>query len=147
MTKIDYEAGKKAVGEIIKNSAKVENILSTISELNKNLDEATKEYNELSSNLAKIETKLSNNFNKQFENLSKDFNKSIEVNLAQSLSEVSVRLRDLKDQQANSELALENLSDKFETKLKKLRFFILFWGAVFCAVTVGTVMYLAGITL
>ena len=141
MTKIDYEGGKKAVETIVENSAKVEKILTTIADLNKQLDDATTEYEKLNENLSKLEQKLTNNFNEQFENLSKEFTKSIEVNLAERLSEVSLRLRDLKDEQSNTQVVLDKLNEKFETKLKSIRLFIFFWGAVFSASTVGALLY------
>ena len=144
MTKIDYEGGKKAVQDIVKNSAKVERILTTITDLNKQLGDATNEYQKLNENLSKLEKKLTNNFNEQFENLSKEFTKSVEVKLAERLSEVSLRLRDLKDEQANTEVVLDKLNEKFETKLKNIQLFIFFWGAVFSTSTVGALLYFSG---
>ena len=70
--------------------------------------------------------KLTNNFNEQFENLSKEFTKSIEVKLAERLSEVSLRLRDLKDEQSNTQVVLDKLNEKFETK-KRIQLFIFVW--------------------
>ena len=55
MTKIDYEGGKKAVETIVENSAKVEKILTTLADLNKQLDNATNEYEKLNENLSKLE--------------------------------------------------------------------------------------------
>ena len=144
MTKIDYENGKKAVEDIVKNSAKVEKILTTITDLNKQLGDATNEYEKLNKNLSKLEQKLTNNFNEQFENLSKEFTKSIEVKLAERLSEVSLRLRDLKDEQSNTQVVLDKLNEKFETKLKRIQLFIFVWGAVFSASTVGALLYFSG---
>ena len=144
MTKIDYENGKKAVEDIVKNSAKVEKILTTITDLNKQLGDATNEYQKLSENLSKLEKKLTSNVNDQFENLSNDFTKSVEVKLAERLSEVSLRLRDLKDEQSNTQLVLDKLNEQFEIKLKSIRLFIFFWGAVFSALTVGAVLYFSG---
>ena len=141
MTKIDYEGGKKAVEDIVKNSAKVEKILTTITDLNKQLGDATNEYQKLNGNLRQLEKRLTNNFNEQFENLSNEFTKSVEVKLAERLSEVSLRLRDLKDEQSNTQVVLDKLNEKFETKLKSIRLFIFFWGAVFSASTVGALLY------
>ena len=88
-----------------------------------------------------LEKKLTKNFNEQFENLSNEFTKSIEVKLAERLSEVSLRLRDLKDEQSNSQVVLDKINEKFETKLKSIRLFIFFWGAAFSASTVVALLY------
>ena len=58
MTKIDYEGGKKAVENIVENSAKVEKILTTIADLNKQLGDATNEYEKLNENLVNLNKNL-----------------------------------------------------------------------------------------
>ena len=72
MTKLDYQAGKKAVDEIVKNSEKVENIAKVASSLNESLQTATQNYKEISDGLSKLEKEISDHLNAKFDGLTKD---------------------------------------------------------------------------
>ena len=112
MTKLDYQAGKKAVDEIIKNSAKIENIAKVASSLNESLQTATQNYKEISDGISKLEKEISDHLNAKFDGLTKDLDNSIEVKLAERLSEVSIRLKDLTDQQIKNGKTIEELNEK-----------------------------------
>ena len=143
MTKLDYQAGKKAVDEIVKNSAKVENIAKVASSLNESLQTATQNYKEISDGISKLEKEISDHLNAKFDGLTKDLDNSIEVKLAERLSEVSIRLKDLTDQQTKSSKTLEELNEKIDMSAKAIQNHVIIWGFLFSVAIVGAIYYIS----
>lgn len=143
MTKLDYQAGKKAVDEIIKNSAKIENIAKVASSLNESLQTATQNYKEISDGISKLEKEISDHLNAKFDGLTKDLDNSIEVKLAERLSEVSIRLKDLTDQQIKNGKTIEELNEKIDNSAKGIQKHVIIWGALFSVAIVGAIYYIS----
>ena len=143
MTKLDYQAGKKAVDEIVKNSEKVENIAKVASSLNESLQTATQNYKEISDGMSKLEKEIRDHLNTKFDGLAKDLDNSIEVKLAERLSEVSIRLKDLTDQQTKSSKTLEELNEKIDNSAKGIQNHIIIWGFLFSVAIVGAIYYIS----
>ena len=143
MTKLDYQAGKKAVDEIVKNSEKVENIAKVASSLNESLQTATQNYKEISDGISKLEKEISDHLNAKFDGLTKDLDNSIEVKLAERLSEVSIRLKDLTDQQIKNGKTIEELNEKIDISAKGIQKHVFIWGALFSVAIVGAIYYIS----
>lgn len=122
MEKLDFATGKQAIKEIISNSDQLKAAVTVSEKLAKDLDVSTKKYSELSENLSNIEQALVSHLGQKFDGASRALEKTIELNFVEKFSELSMRFRDLTDQQAKQtesvNASINNIS-KFSAEVGK----------------------------
>ena len=129
--------------QIFKNSAKIENIAKVAYYLNESLQTATQNYKEISDGISDLEKEISDHLNAKFDGLTKDLDNSIEVKLAERLSEVSIRLKDLTDQQIKNGKTIEELNAKIDDSAKGIQKHVIIWGALFSVAIVCAIYYIS----